>query len=229
MLTKFLYFQVPRSACISSKCKNLLTSLLKHDPDERIGFEGFFGHNFLDLAYLPTPENYLKVVNIVQEAINFDKKKNYMEALEKYREGIKYVQAFIEAEVDVNKKFILNIKLKEYIRWANTLTEYLQNNSSVPNYLCQPLPISEDHFGTLCELAAMTPSLATALDIGSTGELYVAEGQNNLALEKLTIALELLISILGNEPIGARKDMLHSQVSITNTRSTTFNPFFTFS
>lgn len=156
----------------------------------------------------------MKVVRLIQEAIALDKKKRYSDSLIKYKEGIKLVEAFIAAETDVHKKFVFSLKLKEYQRWANVLSDYLKNSQHQPNDACQPLPLQENHFEMLCELSAVTPSLSTALDIGSTGELYLVEGKKSLALEKLTTALEMLIPTLSNEPVGPRKEMLHLQVIV---------------
>jgi hypothetical protein len=35
--------------------------LLKHNPDERITYEEFFSHEYLDLDHMPSKENYEKV------------------------------------------------------------------------------------------------------------------------------------------------------------------------
>lgn len=206
------FFQLPKHASISPKCSDLLFSLLKYNPDERIGFDAFYKHEFLDLIHVPTIENYLHSVNLIEEAIELDKKKQYSESLPKYREAIRYLEAFIPSETDVNRRAVLELRLKEYVTWADTLEQVLAGGTSIPSSSCQTLPLNENQYRTLYELSAVTPKLMTGLEIGCMGEMYLAEGRKTLALEKLTAALQVLIPSLETEPSGPRKEMLHSQV-----------------
>lgn len=214
-----MLFQLPKHASISPQCADLLFSLLKYNPDERIGFEAFYKHEFLDLIHVPTVDNYLHAVNLIQEAIELDKKKHYSESLLKYKEAIKYLEAFIPSETDLNRRAVLELRLNEYIKWADSLEKALTGSTSVPVNSCQTLPLSENQYKTLYELSAMTPKLMTGLEIGCMGEMYLAEGRKSLALEKLTAALQVLIPTLETEPSGPRKEMLHSQVNIKNFES----------
>lgn len=191
----------------------MLFSLLKYNPNERISFEDFYKHEFLDLVHIPTVENYLHAVDLVQKAVELDKKKLYHDSLPKYKEAIKYLEAFIPSETDLNKRAVLELRLKEYIKWSKTLEQLLSGNETVPTNSCETLPLINDtHYNTLYELSSVTPQIITGLDIGTMGEMYLAEGRKTIALEKLTTALQLLIPMLENEPLGPRKDMLHSQV-----------------
>ncbi|CAG9790588.1 unnamed protein product [Diatraea saccharalis] len=52
--------QIPPNSSISAGCRDLLSRLLKHDPDERISYEDFFNHEYLDLEHMPSKENYEK-------------------------------------------------------------------------------------------------------------------------------------------------------------------------
>lgn len=47
--------QIPSSPLLSEHCKDLLQSLLQRDPVERISFEDFFDHPFIDLEHIPGP------------------------------------------------------------------------------------------------------------------------------------------------------------------------------
>lgn len=209
---KLTYFQLPKHASISPKCSDLLFSLLKYNPDERIGFDAFYKHEFLDLIHVPTIDNYLHAVNLIQEAIELDKKKQYSESLPKYREAIKYLDAFIPSETDLNRRAVLELRLGEYVKWADALEQVITGAANAPKSSLQTLPLSENQCKTLYELSAVTPKLMTGLEIGCMGEMYLAEGRKNLALEKLTAALQVLIPALETEPSGPRKEMLHSQV-----------------
>lgn len=211
-MTKRTPVELPKYATISQQCSDLLFRLLKYSPDERIGFEDFFKHEFLDLIHIPTQENYLSAIELIQEAIELDKKEQYSESLPKYREAIKYLEAFIPAETDTNKKALLEMRLNEYNKWADTLEEVLKGTISAPQLSQQTLPLTETHFKTLQEMAANTPKLATALDIGVSAEMYLAENRQPIALQKFRAALNILIPLLESEPIGPRRDLLHLQV-----------------
>ncbi|XP_018335806.1 serine/threonine-protein kinase ULK3 [Agrilus planipennis] len=206
--------ELPPNANITPVAEDLLFKLLKHNPDERINFEQFFEHPFLDLIHMATPENYHTAVSLIQEAIELDKSKQYSECLDKYKEAVRYLEAFIPLETNPNRKAMLALRLSEYTKRITALNDMLsgKENSKLVATDLQPLPLTDDQFDMLRGLSTLTPNMATGLDIGCTGELYMVEGKNSLALEKLTSALSLLIPILGNEPPGVRKDLLHAQV-----------------
>lgn len=228
-MSKRTPIDLPKNAIITEKCSDLLFRLLKYNPDERIGFEDFFKHEFLDLIYIPTLENYLTAIDLIQEAIDLDKKKQYVQSLPKYREAIKYLEAFIPAETDANKRVLLEMRLSEYSKWADTLEQVLQGKMSAPQTSQQTLPLSEAHLATLHQLAVNTPKLATGLDIGSSAEMYLADGRQAIALQKFRAALNILIPSLESEPIGPRRDLLHLQVrysSIFPTKTSKFILYF---
>lgn len=214
-MNKRTAIELPRNATISETCADLLFRLLRYDPEERIGFEGFYRHEFLDLIHIPTPENYLTAIELVQQAIELDKKKEYSESYPKYREAVKYLEAFVPAETDANKKAALEMRLSEYRKWADTLEQVLEGKITAPLTSPQTLPLSEAHYRTLCELSSVTPKLVTGLDIGATAEMYLAENRHSLALEKFRAALNILIPLLENEPTGPRRHLLHLQVRLT--------------
>ena len=56
--------------------------------------------------------------------------------------------------------------------------------------------------------------MASALEIGSTAELYVADGHYQKALDKFQSCLGILIPLLSNEPKGRRRELLHSQIEL---------------
>lgn len=82
--------QIPKNSYITPECKDLIKSLLKHNPSERITFDQFFAHEFLDLDHAPTRENYDKAVTLVQKAVQMDKEKNLKEAFHLYCEALRF-------------------------------------------------------------------------------------------------------------------------------------------
>lgn len=63
-------------------------------------------------------------------------------------------------------------------------------------------------------LSKSTVGMMDAFEIGEIAELYLAEGNYALALEKFQSCLAILVLLLGKEPAGRRRDLLHKQVMI---------------
>ena len=49
--------QIPYGAHISKSCRSFLLRLLQRDPDQRMTYEEFFSHRFLDLDHLPSADS----------------------------------------------------------------------------------------------------------------------------------------------------------------------------
>lgn len=63
--------------------------------------------------------------------------------------------------------------------------------------------------GSVC---SSTPLLRDAVDIALTAQMYLAEGQYQLALQQFQASLGVLVPLLATEPQGPRKDLLYKQV-----------------
>lgn len=92
-------FQIPPNSGISSECRDLLVRLLQHDPKQRISFEEFFAHAYLDLEHIPSPQSYNKAVEIVCEAVECDKRKEYMDAFNLYCEALRYLVPLVQSKL----------------------------------------------------------------------------------------------------------------------------------
>lgn len=86
-------------------CKDLLMALLKHNPNDRITYDEFFVHDFLDLEHAPTEKSYDKAVTLVHKAVEADADKNAKEAFYLYCEALRY---FIPILTSKNNR-ILNL------------------------------------------------------------------------------------------------------------------------
>ena len=71
---------------------------------------------------------------------------------------------------------------------------------------------SEEEEGELDQLCASSPKLTTGLEVCRTGTLYLAQGEANLALERLTAGLGELVPVLQKEPKGRRRELLGKAV-----------------
>ncbi|KAG8228580.1 hypothetical protein J437_LFUL009285 [Ladona fulva] len=213
--------EIPPGAAISSECRDLLLRLLQHDPNARIDFEDFFNHPFLDLEHMPSKESYQKAVNLVTEAVKKDAERNWEEAFKLYCDSLRYFIPLINGpfilpdETDSHKKTALRVRVDDYISRAEDLKRmiYGLQPSSKPQNPVESAISTTSSFTKLKQMAAVTPSLATAIDIGRSAEQYMIEGQYGLALEKFECALNIMMPLLSGEPAGPRRDLLHNQAS----------------
>jgi len=58
-----VYYQIPLTPSVSTECRDLLTSLLQRNPADRLSFERFFTHPFVDLEHKPSSTCLPKAVN----------------------------------------------------------------------------------------------------------------------------------------------------------------------
>ncbi|XP_026325343.1 serine/threonine-protein kinase ULK3-like [Hyposmocoma kahamanoa] len=117
--------EVPRNAAISSGCRDLLTRLLRHDPDERISYEEFFAHPYLDLEHMPSKENYEKAVALVRRAVALDAAGRLREAFAAYRDGLRLLVPAVGAEGDAVRRGALAAKLCRYMQRAEEIQRLL--------------------------------------------------------------------------------------------------------
>ncbi|PNF34892.1 hypothetical protein B7P43_G01415 [Cryptotermes secundus] len=212
--------EVPPGSQISSSCRDLLMSLLQHDPEKRINYEAFFKHSFLDLEHMPTPESYQKAVDLVCSAVRHDAENNYLEAFTLYIESLQYFIPLVNAEMDVKKKAAMRSKVNEYIKRAEDLKRiiYAKEDSGAGGQLQTYEKIRLDAT-ELSQLCNATPAIAAALEIGSSAEQYVSEGHYQSALDKFQSCLGILIPLLNNEPKGHRRDLLYNQIQLWMTQA----------
>ncbi|XP_067203282.1 serine/threonine-protein kinase ULK3 isoform X2 [Linepithema humile] len=216
--------EIPKAAHVSMTCKDLLMALLKHNPSDRITYDEFFAHDFLDLEHAPAKENYDKAAALVHKAVEADADKNAKEAFYLYCEALRYFIPILINENDLKRKEILRHRVNDYIRRAETLkvafrddndekhpssenkgnTSHLQRTPSLERS-------SAFAYNELRCLSKSTSGMTDALEIGEAAEQYLAEGSYALALEKFQSCLGILVSLLGKEPLGRRRDLLHKQ------------------
>ncbi|CAH2083257.1 unnamed protein product [Euphydryas editha] len=113
--------EIPPNSSISPGCLDLLTRLLKHDPDKRITYEDFFNHEYLDLDHMPSKENYNKAVYLIKHAIELDCAGRLSEALEAYSESLRYLVPAVGVETDALRRSALAAKLTRYMERAEEI------------------------------------------------------------------------------------------------------------
>ncbi|XP_018401000.1 PREDICTED: serine/threonine-protein kinase ULK3 isoform X2 [Cyphomyrmex costatus] len=179
------------------------------------------------LEHAPTKENYEKAAALVHKAVEMDIEKNAKEAFYLYCEALRYFIPILTDESDLKRKEVLRNRVNDYIRRAETLKVAFidETNEKRPapenkgnvSYLQRVSSLEKSSAFTYNELRILsksTTNMVDALEIGEVAEQYLAEGNYALALEKFQSCLSVLVPLLGKEPAGRRRDLLHKQVQI---------------
>ncbi|XP_023940830.1 uncharacterized protein LOC112047808 isoform X5 [Bicyclus anynana] len=125
--------EVPASAGISAGCRELLARLLRHQPDQRISYEEFFAHPYLDLDHMPSKENYNKAVALIKRAIELECSGRLAEALQAYGDSLLYLVPAVGAESDAVRRSALAAKLRQYMDRAEEIKRIVTGQASVPS------------------------------------------------------------------------------------------------
>ncbi|XP_055606037.1 serine/threonine-protein kinase ULK3 [Uranotaenia lowii] len=221
---------------ISIECEDLLSRLLKRDPDDRIAFDDFFSHSFLDLEHSPSEDNLSKAVALISEAIELDKKLDYDGAYKKYCKGLQYFVPMIQSETDPAKKRVLRERVQTYLNRAEEIKHSFQSDqlegaeqSQQPSCSSQKKVTvtrtasqierikrafePSELYKKLYAQASSSPDLKNALEIGRQAELYARENKLDIALDSYKTVLGLLMPLLHAEPKNSgRRELLHRQI-----------------
>lgn len=224
--------EIPSNSKISNECEDLLTRLLQHDPDERITFEEFFNHDFVDLKHAPSDKNMEKAIEIVTKAVEEDNKQNYSQAYHLYCEGLTYFVPLIDAESGA-KKAALRERALSYLRRAEEIKHSIMfpNQGQQPTQEpqcetqnCMPQKVSvprvsirqalepSQQYKTLYQKCYSHPQLRNGLEIAQQAEFYAYERRLDASLETYTRALGILVPLLNQEVDVERKKLLHKQI-----------------
>jgi serine/threonine-protein kinase ULK3 len=229
--------EIPANSKISPECEDLLTRLLQHDPDQRITFQDFFAHDFVDLKHAPSDENMEKAIEIVTMAVEEDEAQNYQKAYHLYCEGLTYFVPLIDA-ASGSKKAALRANAVSYLNRAEEIKHSImfpnqQSSGSTSPAILQPdmgehpetqkprpMPSCSvqkalepsQQFKILYKKCYSSPSLRSGLEIAQQAELYAYERKLEVSLETYKRALGILVPLLNEEVDNERKKLLHRQI-----------------
>lgn len=155
--------QIPTHIMLSETCKDLLKRLLQRNPAERISFDNFFKHPFVDLDHMAASTSYPIAIELLNKAVKADEKKNYLIAQRYYLQSIEYLIPAIQYEKDVQKKQEIRQKAKIYLKRAEEIailikqptdnnkqtSSVLINKSNSTNLNTHPTPQLEQQFSSL--------------------------------------------------------------------------------
>jgi len=193
---------IPNHAKISSECRDLLSRCLVRCPEKRIDFSDFFSHPFLDLEHLPDENSFQKASLLVTQAVTADRDKDCDAAVRLYEESLKYFLPLIHYETDVSKREKLKVTVSGYQKRCRELK--YRNVGSSKN--------SSKH-QQLIALCRTSSNLMTGVEICVQGEDYLAGGEYEMALDRMTSGLGVLVPALQHEPRGVRRDILRREVT----------------
>ncbi|OWR44994.1 serine/threonine-protein kinase ULK3 [Danaus plexippus plexippus] len=125
--------QIPANSSLSAGCLDLLTRLLQHDPNRRISYEEFFSHQYLDLEYMPSKQNYNTAVGLIKRAIELDGEGRLGDALEGYTTGLRYLVPAARVHTDPARRAALAAKLERYMDRAEEIKRLLSGQSPAPS------------------------------------------------------------------------------------------------
>lgn len=123
---------IPRSKHLSKECFDLLSKCLLREPEERITFDDFFSHPFLDLKHLPATDSYSKGMDLIDRAVMKDKQNDLKSALALYKKGLAYLVPLIQSERDATRKEDLRKCVVNYIKRAEELKNKMDEGNSKP-------------------------------------------------------------------------------------------------
>eukprot|EP00057_Strongylocentrotus_purpuratus_P033324 XP_790989.3 PREDICTED: serine/threonine-protein kinase ULK3 [Strongylocentrotus purpuratus] len=223
--------EIPTFVESSGACRDLLSRLLKRDPGERIEFEDFFHHPFIDLEHIPCSESLDKARTTVMEAVKSDQKGEWKEAIRLYLKAMEYFIPAIQYERDATKKEALKVRGMEYMRRAEELKGLLKpkktslnNSESVQDDSEQASRSSTDSglvhdIHLLDKMANGNPEMKVAVKLAKDASREDNNEEYHIALDLYEQALSHLMPILQVEQKGKRKDLLLKETEKCMTRA----------
>ncbi|XP_076465015.1 serine/threonine-protein kinase ULK3-like [Babylonia areolata] len=203
--------ELPPGVQVSDHCRDLLLRLLQRNPDDRISFDEFFDHPFVDLLHSPSPSSLPNAKAIVSDAVKKDSEGDYQAAVQLYCDALAFFVPAITYEKNPAKKEALRMKVQEYMGRAETLKQLLKPHRKQGDTLDRTLSSDPDE-----KLAGMiqedTPELLAAIRLIQAAVKEEVKEHYSKSLAHYEMALGAIIRLLPQEPKGPRRDLLVQQV-----------------
>ncbi|XP_060611519.2 serine/threonine-protein kinase ULK3 [Anolis sagrei] len=199
--------EVPSRPRLSPECRDLLQWLLKRDPQQRLSFQAFFTHPFVDMEHMPSGESLGKATSLVTEAVKKDQAGDAAAALSLYSKALEYFVPALYYETDVRRKEAIRSKVSQYISRAEQLKVLVASNNKA--LLQQGCPARD----VLKEMSKDKPRLYAALEVASAAVAKEEEGKDDgETLDLYQQSLGELLLMLAAEPTGRRRELLHAEI-----------------
>jgi len=122
--------QIPQHIKVSESCRDLLRSLLRRNPDERISFDSFFAHPFIDLEHMASEQSLPKASELLIKATSLDQAGDFDLAQRLYLKSIEFLLPAIQHEQDPKKKQAIREKAKMYLKRSEDLANIISRNTN---------------------------------------------------------------------------------------------------
>ncbi|XP_062819527.1 serine/threonine-protein kinase ULK3 [Anolis carolinensis] len=199
--------ELPSRPRLSPECRDLLQRLLKRDPQQRLSFQAFFAHPFVDMEHMPSGESLGKATALVTEAVKKDQAGDASSALSLYSKALEYFVPALYYETDIRRKEAIRSKVSQYISRAEQLKVLVASNNKT--LLQQGCPARD----ILKEMSKDKPRLYAALEIASAAVAKEEEGKDDgETLDLYQQSLGELLLMLAAEPTGRRRELLHTEI-----------------
>ncbi|XP_039348963.1 serine/threonine-protein kinase ULK3 isoform X1 [Mauremys reevesii] len=199
--------ELPSRPRLSQECRDLLQRLLERDPLQRISFEEFFAHPFVDMEHMPSAESLRKATALVVEAVKKDQQGDPSAALSLYCKALEFFVPALHYETDARRKEAIRSKVSQYISRAEELKTLVTSNNKT--LLQQGNPARD----ILKEMSRDKPRLYAALEVASAAITKEEDGKDDSdTLDLYQQSLGELLLMLAAEPVGRRRELLHSEI-----------------
>ncbi|VDO46876.1 unnamed protein product, partial [Onchocerca flexuosa] len=185
----------PMNVHLSHVCLDLLQALLVRNPRDRITFERFFTHPFVDLAKLPSSIELDKADSYVKKSQQAESEDNLVEAIKLLSNAVQIYIHCLELFDDDEEKAKFREKIKAYLKHAEDMKERLR-------------PITEEFSQSFGEAEWNDwPQIRAAELVAHTAHDLECQEQWNEALAKYTLAIESAMHVLSNENRGTERSI----------------------
>ncbi|KRY84927.1 Serine/threonine-protein kinase ULK3 [Trichinella pseudospiralis] len=124
---------LPTTVSLSVDCRDLMLRLLRLDPKQRIEFEHFFNHPFIDMQHFPSAACLARADSYAKMAIAADQDGRFKQAFLFYREALEYYMPCLLCSENVCwNRDDLRDKMCRYLNRAEALKQSLANRDSKP-------------------------------------------------------------------------------------------------
>jgi serine/threonine-protein kinase ULK/ATG1 len=199
--------QLPDDSSLSEECRDLLSKLLQRNPEDRMSFEEFFAHPFVDLDQKCANEYFHKGQSLIKEAVAFDSKGHLTEAMSHYRRGLDLLLRSMEYQEDPVIRQHIARDAEKHIKRAEELKEELKARK-------HSIKGTDSNEKLLNKAMQKNPDLKTAMDLSTEAEEMEAKQDFEAALNLYMKSIELLLPVAECEKSSMTKKLLKSQVTL---------------
>ncbi|KAK3095391.1 hypothetical protein FSP39_014132 [Pinctada imbricata] len=200
--------EIPYGVSISDQCRDLLLKILRRDPDERITFDEFFHHPFVDLEHSPSKDCLTKAIDMVKEAVQNDEKGDYKKAVKLYCESLEYFVPAIRHEENEVKKEALRKRVHDYMKRAEELKLLMKPKRPPPPVRSSSQPEEPNDIDELLSLAEQDDELVAAIKVLKAAEKESEKEDYEKAMTHYELGLNSIIKFIKTEEDGRRKSLM---------------------